>query len=158
MGAKPPPDSPHHVARRGRERTPKDDGGRAPRPGPPGPRKGLAHLRGRTPDANRTEPRAARQSSGAVVALFPAGGARRSPTSEQLDAVLAAFLMADRMSLRRLRLLGDLPHELVVRCVERLAADGLLAVERRPDGNESRGIASLTDEGRRSLARPGTAG
>ncbi|HEV2742666.1 MAG TPA: hypothetical protein VGV91_05895 [Rubrobacter sp.] len=115
-------------------------------------------MRGRTPDANRTEPRAARQSSGAVVALFPAGGARRSPAPEQLDAVLAAFLVADRMSLRRLRLLGDLPHELVVRCVERLAADGLLAVERRPDGNESRGIASLTDEGRRSLERPGTAG
>ena len=72
--------------------------------------------------------------------------------------MLAAFLVADRLSLRRLRLLSDLPHDLVVRCVARLAADGLLAAERRPDGNESRGIASLTDEGRRSLERPGTAG
>ncbi|CAA9425010.1 MAG: hypothetical protein AVDCRST_MAG01-01-2528 [uncultured Rubrobacteraceae bacterium] len=72
--------------------------------------------------------------------------------------MLAAFLVADRLSLRRLRLLSGLPHELVVRCVERLAADGLLAAERRPDGNESRGIASLTDEGRRTLERLGTAG
>ena len=72
--------------------------------------------------------------------------------------MLAAFLVADRLSLRRLRLLSDLPHDLVVRCVERLAADGLLAAERRPDGNESRGIASLTDEGRPSLERPRASG
>jgi hypothetical protein len=47
---------------------------------------------------------------------------------------------------------ADLPQELLIKCVERLADTGLLTAEDRKDGNVLRLIVCATDAGRRLLA------
>lgn len=76
----------------------------------------------------------------------------RRPTDGQLRHVLGVLANTGPMSVRHLKMDAGFAKDILIRCVERLAEDGLLTAEDRKDGNDLRLIVSATDTGQRLLA------
>lgn len=89
-----------------------------------------------------------RSSMSANVINFPG----RRPNDGLLRHVLGVLAHTGPMSGRHLKMDAGLTKDLLIRCVERLAEDGLLTAEDRKDGNDLRLIVSATAAGRRVLA------